>query len=158
MAWRAVTDRQWELIAKQLPKRKLNPKGGRPPTDDRKCFEGILWILWTGAPWSQLPERYGSKSAVHRRLSEWAESGVLLTLWRAFLDQLNDQKKVRWNECFIDAMFVSAKKGAQKLAKPSAARERSLWYWPMARVLRSEYTWRRLPRQKSNSLRKRSTK
>jgi transposase len=158
MAWRAVTDKQWLLIKDQLPKRKPNPKGGRPPTDDRQCFEGILWILWTGAPWSELPKRYGSKSAVHRRLSEWAESGVLLNLWRAFLDQLNDQKKVRWNECFIDGMFVSAKKGAQKLAKPSAAKARSLWFWQMVRVLRSEYSWRRLPRQKSNSWKRRSSK
>jgi transposase len=148
MTWRTVTDKQWKLIETQLPKRKPNPKGGRPPVSDRQCFEGILWVLWTGAPWSELPERYGSKSTVHRRLSEWAESGVLLNLWRALLDQLNDRQKVRWNECFMDGMFVSAKKGARKSVKPSAVREQSSWYWPMARVLRSEYTWRRLPRQK----------
>lgn|SRR5512138_2317758 len=158
MAWRAVTDKQWELIAKHLPKAKPKPKGGRPPTDDRQCFDGILWILWTGAPWSELPKRYGSKSAVHRRLTEWAESGVLLNLWRAFLDHLNDQKKLRWNECFIDGMFVSAKKGALKSAKPSAAKARSLWFWQMARVLRSEYSWRRLPQRKSNSWKRRSSK
>src|SRR5215213_8081311 len=88
MAWRAVTDKQWKLIEAQLPRRKRSRCGGRPPLSDRQCFEGILWILWTGAPWSELPPRYGSKSAVHRRLSGWAESGVLLNLWRAFLDQL----------------------------------------------------------------------
>ena len=148
MAWRAVTDKQWALIREQLPKRPRRKKGGRPPADDRKCFEGILWILWTGAPWSELPERYGSKSAVHRRLSEWAESGDLLNLWRAFLDQLNDARKIRWNECFLDGTFVPAKKGGPKSAKPSGAREASLWYWPMARVLRSEFFWRRLPRRK----------
>ena len=148
MAWRAVTDKQWKRIEPLLPKRRPNPKGGRPPLDNRNCFEGILWILWTGAPWSELPERYGSKSAVHRRLSQWAASGVLLDLWRAFLDQLDERQKVRWNECFIDGMFVTAKKGARKSGKPSVAREQSLWYWPMARVLRSEYTWRRLPPRK----------
>lgn len=145
MAWRAVTDKQWKIIEAQLPKRKRRQRGGRPPLTDRQCFEGILWILWTGAPWSELPERYGSKSAVHRRLSEWADSGVLLNLWRAFLDQLNDARKIRWNECFVDGMFVTAKKGA---TRPSAARGRSLWFWQMARVLRSEYAWRRLPRRR----------
>ncbi len=55
MAWRGLTDRQWKLIQPHLPPRKINPKGGRPWADDRKCFEGILWILWTGAPWSELP-------------------------------------------------------------------------------------------------------
>lgn len=157
MAWRAVSDKQWELIKQHLPKRRRSRKGGRPPLDDRKCFEGILWILWAGAPWSELPGKYGSKSAVHRRLSEWAESGVLLNLWRAFLDQLNDDKKIRWNECFVDGMFVAAKKGATVWVRPNAARGQSLWYWQMARVLRSEYAWRRLPRRKSNSLKEHST-
>ena len=156
MAWRAVTDKQWKLIAAQLPKRKPDKRGGRPPLSDRQCFEGILWILWTGAPWSELPDRYGSQSAVHRRLSEWAEGEVLLNLGRAFLDQLNDARRIRWNECFVDGMFVTAKKGATVWARPNAARGRSLWFWQMARVLRSEYAWRRLPQRKSNSLNARS--
>ncbi len=151
MAWRAVSDKQWKLIEAHLPKRKPNPKGGRPRLSDRQCFEGILWILWTGAPWSELPERYGSKSAVHARLCEWAESGTLLKLWRAFLDQLSDACKIRWNECFVDGMFVSAKKGATVWARPNAVRGQSLWYWQMARVLRSEYAWRRLPPRKLSS-------
>ncbi|PYS87899.1 MAG: DDE transposase, partial [Acidobacteria bacterium] len=107
-----MTDKQWKLIEAQLLKRKRNPRGGRPPLADRRCFEGLLWILWPGAPWSELPGRYGSKTAGHRRLSRWAESGGLLDLWRAFLDQLNDRKKIRWNECFVDGLFVTAKKGA----------------------------------------------
>ena len=158
MAWRAVSDKQWKLIEGQLPKRKPDQRGGRPPLSDRQCFEGILWILWTGAPWSELPARYGSKSAVHRRLSEWAESDVLLNLWRAFLDQLNDARRIRWNECFVDGMFVTAKKGGSVWGRPNAARGQSLWYWQMARVLRSEYAWRRLPRRKSNCLNARSTR
>ena len=84
MAWRAVTNQQWELIPQHFPARKRSRKGGRPPLDDRTCFEGMLWILWTGAPWSELPERYGFKSALHRRLKEWAARAVLLNLWRAF--------------------------------------------------------------------------
>jgi len=125
MAWRAVTDKQWQLIEAHFPKRKRPVHGGRPPLSDRQCFEGILWILWTGAPWSELPTRYGSKSAVHRRLSQWAKTGVLLTLWRAFLDQLNDATKIRWNECFVDGMFVVAKKGASVWARPNAVRGQS---------------------------------
>ena len=148
MAWRRVTDKQWKAIEPHLPEPKRSRKGGRPSADNRKCFEGILWILWTGAPWSELPERYGSKSTVHRRLCQWAKHGVLLNLWRAFLNQLNDRQKIRWDECFIDGMFVMAKKGVNWSGRLKEAREQSSWYWPMARVLRSEYTWRRLPRRK----------
>jgi transposase len=145
MTWRALTDRQWACIHEQLPKRPRRKQGGRPPADDRQCFEGVLWILWTGAPWSELPRRYGSKSTVHRRLTAWAESGVLLDLWRAFLDQLDDREKVRWDECFIDGMFITAKKGARWSGRRNEARAQSSWYWPMARVLRSESMWRRRP-------------
>ncbi|WKZ18105.1 MAG: IS5 family transposase [Candidatus Jettenia sp. CY-1] len=126
-----------------MPIRKKSPQGGRPPADDRECFEGILWVLWIGAPWSELPSRYGSKSTVHRRLQEWTEKKTLEHLWKVFLSQLQEQEQIRWNECFIDGTFSSAKKGAKESEKPSGAREQSLWYWLMARVLRSEFTWTR---------------
>ena len=50
---------------------------------------------------------------MHRRLTEWAESAVLLDMWRAFLDQLDDGKKVKWDACFMDGMFITAKKGVR---------------------------------------------
>ncbi len=156
MAWRGVTDRQWGLIQPHLPPRKVNPKGGRPWADDRGCFEGILWILWTGAPWSELPSRYGSPTTCWRRLREWEERGVLLELWRAFLAQLNDRQKIRWDECFVDGSFAPAKKGGCASARPSAARERSGWFWQMARVLRWEHTWTRRPPRRSGSSKRRS--
>ena len=151
MAWHKVTDKQWAKIRVQLPRPKARPKGGRPRVDDRQCFEGILWILWTGAQWSALPSRYGSVSTCWRRLRDWEETGVLLTMWRGFLAQLNDRAKIRWDECFVDGSFAPAKKGDRASEKPSGARARSGWYWSMARVLRWEHTWTRLPRRKSRS-------
>ena len=148
MAWKHLTEKQWQAIKEHLPEQEPNPRGGRPRADDRTCFEGILWIVWTGAPWSELPERYGKPSTVHRRLCQWAEQEVLLNLWRAFLGQLDERNLIRWNNCFVDGTFVLAKKGALPSAKPSAGREQSLWYWPMARVLRSEFTWTRRPQRK----------
>ena len=156
MAWRGLTDRQWKLIQPHLPPRKINPKGGRPWADNRKCFEGILWILWTGAPWSELPRRYGSPTTCWRRLREWEESGVLLEPWRAFLADLNERGKIRWDECFVDGSFAPAKKGGRAWARPSAARARSGWFWQMARVLRWEHTWTRHRRRRSSSWAKRS--
>ena len=149
MAYRGrLTDKQWALISPHLPKAKRNPKGGRPRADDRKCFEGVLWILWTGAPWSALPKEYGSPSTCWRRLRDWEESGVLLELWRAFLAQLNDREQVRWDECFADGTFAPAKKGERASARRAKARAPSLWFWSMARVLRWEHTWTRPVRRK----------
>jgi transposase len=123
MTWRGLTDRQWEEVSKHLPPRKPAPKGGRPWADDRDCFEGILWILWTGAQWSELPPRYGKKSTVHLRLGRWTKDGTLEKLWRAFLAQLNERGHVRWDECFLDGTFFSAKKGGSKSARPREGRD-----------------------------------
>jgi transposase len=158
MAWRGLTKQPWKAIRVHLPEPKVSPRGGRPRVEDRRCFEGILWILWTGAQWSELPRRYGSPSTCWRRLKDWEETGVLLKLWRAFLAQLNDRQKRRWDECFGDGRCIPAKKGGPQAAPPSGARARSGWFWSMARVLRWEHTWRRLPRQKLRSPKRPSTR
>ena len=46
---RLLADAQWEKIRPLLPKRSKRPEGGRPPADDRRVLEGILWILRSGA-------------------------------------------------------------------------------------------------------------
>jgi transposase len=127
MTWKRLTEKQWAAIQPHLPSPRPKPKGGRPALASRSCLEGILWILWTGAPWKALPAKYGSPSAVHRRLWQWAQDGTLLNLWRAFLVQLNETQQIRWNECFVDGTFIPAKKGGPKSAKPSVVREASSW-------------------------------
>src|SRR5262245_1115021 len=143
MAWHRVTDEQWEYIELCLPEYKPSPLGGRPRASDRKCFEGILWILWTDSPWEALPKEYGSDTTCWRRLQEWEQSGVLLEMWRAFLTCLQDRDQIRWNECFLDGSFAPAKKGETASVSPRKAREQSAWFWSMARVLRWEFTWTR---------------
>jgi transposase len=126
MSWEKISDNQWSRIKKVIPARKRpwkkKSRRGRKPVDDRKCFEGILWILWTGAQWATLPKKYGAKSTVHLRLKTWAESGVLEKLWRTFLAELEGKDKLRWDECFVDGTFSSAKKGANSSEKRNAAK------------------------------------
>ena len=50
-----LTDEQWNKIEPLLPKLKPSPKGGRKRIGDRRCFEGILWVLRSGARWKDLP-------------------------------------------------------------------------------------------------------
>lgn len=130
MSWERLKDDQWLRIKKVIPPRKRpwkkKSRRGRKPVDDRKCFEGILWILWTGSPWVALPKIYGAKSTVHRRLKKWAENGVMEKLWRMFLSELEEDKRLRWDECFVDGTFSGAKKVALSSAKRNAAREPSL--------------------------------
>jgi transposase len=106
-----ISDEQRERIKPFLPKRKCSPRGGRQPTDDRACLEGILWVLRRGARWRDLPERYPSPSTCWRRLVEWEGEEVLVTIWHAFLDSLDERGLLDWDEVFVDASFSSAKKG-----------------------------------------------
>jgi transposase len=50
-----LTDKEWAVIEPLLP----TDVRGVPRVDDRKVLSGIFWRLRTGAPWADLPERYG---------------------------------------------------------------------------------------------------
>ena len=106
-----LTDRQWKKIEKLLPKPKSGKKGGRPWADNQKVFEGILWVLRTGAPWVDLPKRYPSPSTCWRRLKLWEEQDIWLDAWRAFLSELDEKGQLDWSESFVDDSFAPAKKG-----------------------------------------------
>ena len=128
-----VSDEQWEKIKPFLPERKRSARGGRPRADDRACLEGILWVLRSGARWRDLPERYPSPSTCWRRLVEWEGEEVLVTIWHAFLDTLDERGLLDWDEVFVDASFSPAKKGATASEKPSGERVRSGWWWQMVK-------------------------
>ena len=112
-----LTDEQWRKIEPLIPKKPIGPKGGRPRVDDRLVFEGILWILRTGARWKDLPERYPNPSTCWRRLREWYETDVLKDMWRAFLSELDHEGILAWDEVFVDASFFPAKKRGAGVGK-----------------------------------------
>ena len=143
-----LTDAQWGRIEPLLPRFKRSAKGGRRPVDPRRVFEGILWVLRSGARWKDLPALYPSPSTCWRRLRDWEEQDVWLRLWRAFLSELDEKGQLDWAETFADGSFAPAKKGAPVSERPNAARVRSGWWWSTARVFLSETTWTRPVRRK----------
>ena len=149
-----LTDAQWQKIEPLLPKLKKSKHGGRPWADNRKVFEGILWVLRTGAPWADLPKQYPSPSTCWRRLRDWEELDVWLNTWRAFLSELDQRGQLDWSEAFADGSFAPAKKGVNASERPNAARERSGWWWSTAKVFLWETTWTRRPHRKLRSSRK----
>jgi hypothetical protein len=105
-----LQEEQWELIAPLLPKHK---RRGRPPAEDRRTLNGILWVLRSGARWKDLPPKYGSRSTCHWRLQEWQDQGVWEGIRLKFLSILDSQAKLDWSRAFLDGSFVPAKKGAR---------------------------------------------
>jgi transposase len=70
---REITDAAWEQIEPLLPKN--GRKGGRW-SDHRTVIDGILWKLRTGAPWRDLPERYGPWQTFFDRFNRWRRDGT----------------------------------------------------------------------------------
>jgi transposase len=69
-----LSDAQWARIADLLPGKKGDR--GRAAKDNRVFVDGVLWVLRSGARWSDLPERYGKWKSVHKRFTRWAKTGV----------------------------------------------------------------------------------
>ena len=144
-----LTDAQWVYIAPLLPEVKASPKGGPKPIPNRPVFEGILWVLRSGARWKDLPDRYPSPSTCWRRLRAWEDQDVGLKAWRALLKSLDERGQLDWAETFADGSFAPAKKGGPVSEKPNVERVRSGWWGSTAKVFLWETTWNRRPRRKS---------
>lgn len=106
----ALTNAQWAVLKPLLPKQNFT-KGGRPRADDRKTLNGILWVLRTGAQWSEMPKKYGSYVTCWRRLKKWEDDGIWEKIWQRLLAMLDEEERLDWALAFLDGSFVPAKKG-----------------------------------------------
>jgi transposase len=101
-----MTDAQWERLRPLLPPEK--PMAGRPNRDHRTVINGILWIGRTGAPWRDLPERYGRWTTVYSRFYRWTKVG----LWQKILEVVQREADVEgqldWQMHYVDATVVRA--------------------------------------------------
>src|SRR6266700_2202362 len=104
-----LTDAEWHILNPLLPDR-----GERGPAiaDKRRTMNGILWVLRTGAPWRDLPDRYGKWNSAFVRFSRWSKLGV----WDAVFEILASLGPPADEEHAIGA------KGGIKIGKRSAAR------------------------------------
>ncbi len=73
-----LTDFEWRVIKPLLP----NKPRGVPRVDDQRVLNGIFWILRTGSPWRDLPERYGPYTTVYNRFNRWRKAGI----WDKLMD------------------------------------------------------------------------
>jgi transposase len=120
---RDLTDEQWNFIGTFLPDLERRKDGrGRPWRENRAVFNGILWILRTGALWADLPDRYPSYQTCHRRFQQWVRSGVLRSILEALAQALPDEGYLDLQEAFIDASFAPAKQGGASVEKTKRGR------------------------------------
>jgi transposase len=73
-----LTDFEWSVIEPVLPTGRPGPKR----KEDRRVMNGVFWVLRTGAPWRDLPERYGPYTTAYNRFNRWRKAGV----WDRLMD------------------------------------------------------------------------
>ena len=96
-----LTDAEWRILDPLLPDR---GERGPPIPDKRRMVNGILWILRTGAPWRDMPERYGNWNSVFVRFTRWSKLGV----WDAAFETLASLGPPADKEHAIDSTVVRA--------------------------------------------------
>jgi transposase len=95
-----LSDVQWRRIGPMLPGKAGDP--GRTASDNRLFINGVLWVLRSGARWSDLLEHYGKYKSVHKRFTRWALAGV----WERIFDVLSRDRDNEY--LMIDSSIVRA--------------------------------------------------
>ena len=97
MARYDLTDAEWAIIKPLLP----NKSRGVKRVNDRRVLNGIFWRLRTGAPWADIPSRYGPHTTCYNRFVRWCEAGIWDTILSAVSEaydgrlQMIDSSSVR---------------------------------------------------------------
>ena len=117
MARYELTDEQWDLLKGLFPPQK---RGGKW-NDHRTTLNGMLWILRSGAPWRDLPERYGKWKSVYGRFNRWRRDGVFDRILKALQIRLDKQGKIDWDLWLVDGSHVRASRVA------AGARKKGAW-------------------------------
>src|ERR1700760_458920 len=119
-----ISDEQWAFIEPMLPAHKA--KTDRPPADHREMVNGQLWLLRTGAPWRDLPERFGPWETVYYHFNCWRKNGTLDKVLLALQVNLDRRDLIDWDLWCIDGSSVRAARcaaGARKKNAPGNAKE-----------------------------------
>ena len=106
MSRRDLNDEQWERLRPLLPPQK--PSTGRPAKDHRTVLNGILWLLRTGAPWRDLPSKYGPWQTVASRFYRWRQAGVWQRVLQTLQQQADAAGHLRWDQHYVDSTVIRA--------------------------------------------------
>ena len=118
-----LTDDEWARLAPLLPPER--PRTGRVNKDHRQVVNAILWRLGTGAPWRDLPERYGPWQSVYTRFRRWRLAGVWDRAFAALQRQEDAAGRVDWSVQYVDGSVVRAHQHAAGAKGGTPGRRRS---------------------------------
>lgn len=122
-----VSDELWAVFQPLLPLHKNTHRfgGGRPRVPDRKCADGIFYVLRTGCQWKALDETdLCSGSTAHTRFQAWAAAEVFLKFWQRGVERFDEVQGIDWAWLSLDgAMTKAPLGGGKKRREPHRSRE-----------------------------------
>jgi transposase len=134
-----LSEEQWNAVAALLPPAK---RRGRRPRSSRDMLNAMMWVLRTGAPWRDLPERYGPWETVYRRFREWAAEGVLDRVLQRLRLRLDAEGYIEGSTWFVDGSSVRAAVDAAGAAKKGGTKSPRIMRWDArAGGLEANSTW-----------------
>jgi transposase len=128
-----LSDEQWACVGALLPKRMA--KTGRPGSDPRLMLNAIVWILRTGAPWRDLPERFGPWQTAYDHFSKWRRDGVFERILEALQIRLDRAGRIDWDLWCVDGTQIRASRaaaGADKKVSNGTRPNRATTRWAAA--------------------------
>jgi transposase len=136
-----LTNEQWERIAPLIPPAKSGREGkGRPSTPPHQVLNGILWILRTGAPWKDLPDRYPPHQTCHRWLQRWRKDGVFELILAELAEDLRERGGIDLREALIDGTLAPANRGRRRMGKTKRGKGGKIMRWQTLLVFLSPCT------------------
>ena len=110
MARYELSDAEWKIIAPLLPDKSRGVKR----VDDLRVLNGIFWRLRSGAPWADIPVRYGPYTTCYNRFVRWQKAGVWDTLLKAVSEAYNG--KIQMIDSTVVRVHQHAANGEKKVA------------------------------------------
>jgi len=106
-----LSDEEFQLLEPLLPPERSG-KAGCPYQSHRRILNGIFWVLRTGAPWRDLPERYGPWTTVYDRFRRWKKDGTWQRLLNALEARARKMDRIDFEFAALDGSVVRAHKSA----------------------------------------------
>jgi putative transposase len=106
----SVSDEMWQEIQAVFPRRGTL-------VNNRKFFDAVLWIAKSGAPWRDLPLRYGKWNSVYQRFQRLSKAGV----WQRVFE-LSKEEDLR--QLLLDSTTIRVHQQAA-----GAAKKRGSGHW-----------------------------
>jgi transposase len=121
-----LTDEQWEFLKELLPRK---AKTGRPPADLRTIVTAIFWILRSGAPWRDLPERHGSWKTVYHWFNQWRKDGTWDRILERLQIRLDREGRIDWDLWCVDGSNIRASRAAAGGGEKGGPMSRQTTLW-----------------------------